>query len=119
MDQSVKVRLDKGEIRGEKTERGVRKGWCLSPILFNLYSEYLTKKALEVFEDLKIRRQIIRTVKSADDIKLLTKEEMVLQDMLDRLIYIALYCEMEINVGETNVIGISRQPPHRTSYCNV
>jgi hypothetical protein len=39
--------------------------FCL--ILFNLYSECLTKEALEGFGDLKIGRQIINTVKYADD----------------------------------------------------
>jgi len=31
-----------------------RKGRCLSPILFDFYSEYLTKEALEGFGGLKI-----------------------------------------------------------------
>jgi hypothetical protein len=53
------------------------------PILFNLYSE-----ALEGFGDLKIGGQIINTVKHADDLVLLAKEEMVLQDMNDELIEI-------------------------------
>jgi len=61
-----------------------------------------------VFEDFRIRRQIIRNVKSADDIVLLAKEEKVVRDTLDRLIDIGLYCEMEINVEETEVMKISR-----------
>jgi hypothetical protein len=48
---------------------------CLSPILFNLYSEYLTKEALEGLRDFKIGGQIIHTVKYADDLVLLAKEE--------------------------------------------
>jgi hypothetical protein len=30
--------------------------YCLSPILFNLHSKYLTKEVLEVFGDVKNRR---------------------------------------------------------------
>ena len=45
-----------------KTGRGVRQGCCLSQILYNLYSEYLTNEALEGSEDFKIG-QVIRTVK--------------------------------------------------------
>ena len=63
-----------------------------------------------MFEDFRIRRQIIRNVKSADDIVLLAKEEKVVRDTLDRLIDIGLYCEMEINVEETEVMKISRWP---------
>jgi len=80
----------------------------LSPILFNFYNEYLIKETLKVFEDFRIRRQIIRNVKSADDIVLLVKEEKVVRDTLDRLIDIGLYCEMEINVEATEVMKISR-----------
>jgi hypothetical protein len=83
--QSVKVRLNRGETRSVKIGRGVRKGCCLSPILFNLYSEYLTMEALEGFGDFKIGGQIIDNVKYADDLVLLPKEEMVLQDMIDKL----------------------------------
>jgi hypothetical protein len=66
--------------------RRVRQGRHLSPILFNLYSECLTKKALEGFGDFKIGGQIIHTVKYADGLVLLAKEEKVLQDMIDKLI---------------------------------
>jgi len=46
MDQRIKVRLDGGETRSVPIGRGVRQGCCLSPILFNLYSECLIKEAL-------------------------------------------------------------------------
>jgi len=60
----------------------------LSPILFNLYRECLSKDALEGFGDFKVGRQIIKTLKYADDLVLLAKEENVLQDMIDKLIEI-------------------------------
>jgi hypothetical protein len=82
-----------------KTGRGVRKGCCLSPILFHLYSKCLTKVALKGFGDFKIG-QIINTVKCADDLVLLVKEEMVLQDMSGKLIESGRCCGMEKNVGK-------------------
>ena len=54
MAQSVKVRLNRRKTRSVKIGRGVRQGCCLSPILFNLYSKYLTKGALEGFGDFEI-----------------------------------------------------------------
>jgi len=58
MEQKVKVRLDQGETRSVKIGRGVRQGCCLSPILFNLYSECLTKEALDGLGDFKVRGAI-------------------------------------------------------------
>jgi len=55
----------------------------LSPILFNLYSECLTKEALEGFGDFKIGGKIITKLKYEDDLVLLAKEEKVLQHMTD------------------------------------
>jgi len=98
MTQSVKVRLNRGETRRVKIVKGVRQGCCLSPILFNLYSEYLTKEASEGLGDFKIGGQIIHTVKYADDLVLLVKEEKVLQDMIDKLIEIGRCYGMELNV---------------------
>jgi len=70
----------------------------LSPILFNLYSEYLTKKALEGFEYFQIGWQIIHIVKYADDLVLLAKEGKLIQDMADKLIEIGRCYGMEMNV---------------------
>jgi hypothetical protein len=92
-----------------KIGRGVRQGCCLSPILFNLYSEYLTKETLEGFGDFKIGEQVICTVKYADDLVLLPREEKVLQGIIDRLIEIGRRYGMEMNVGKTKVMKISRQ----------
>jgi len=92
-----------------KIGRRVRQGCCLSPILFNLYSECLTKEALEGFGDFKIGGQIIHTVKYADDLELLAKEEKVLQDMINKLNEIGRCYGMEMNVEKTKVMRILRQ----------
>ena len=90
--------------------RGVRQGCSLSPILFNLYSECITKEALDGLGDFNIGGQIIETVKYADDLVLMAKEGRVLQGMIDKLIKNGRYYGMEMNVKKTNVMRISRQP---------
>jgi hypothetical protein len=84
----------------------VKQGCCLSPILFNLYSEYFTKEVLKGFGDFKIGGQVIRTVKYADDLVLVVREEKVLQGMVDRLIEIGRHYRMEINVEKTKVMRL-------------
>ena len=70
MEQKVKVRLDRGETRSVQIGRGVRQGSCLSPILFNLYSECLIKEVLDGLGDFNIGGQIIQPVKYADYFKI-------------------------------------------------
>ena len=98
MDQRVKVRLHRGETRSVQIGRGVRQGCCLSPILFNLYSECLTNEALNELGDFNIGGHIIQTVKYADDLVLMAREEMVLQSVIDKLIEIGRCCGMEMDV---------------------
>ena len=76
--------------------RGVRQEWCLSPTVFNLYSEYLTNKDLEVFGDFKIGGQVVRTVRQAEDFVLVVVEEAVLRGMTDRLIEIGKAVEWKL-----------------------
>jgi hypothetical protein len=54
------------------------------------------------YEDLKIGGKIINTVKLCNDLVLLAKEEMVLQDMIDKLNEIRRSCGMEMNVEKAN-----------------
>ena len=62
-----------------------------------MYSEYLNKEALEEYRDFKIG-QVIRTVKRANELVLLAKEETVLEGMIDRLNEIGRCNGMEMKV---------------------
>jgi len=59
---------------------------------------------------LQNRRAKIHTVKYADDLVLLAKEEKVLQDMINKLIETGRCYGMEMNVVKTKVMRISSQP---------
>ena len=97
MDEGVKIRLDQVELRSVKTGRRVKPGCCLSPILFNLYSEYLTKRSLEELGDLRTGGQVVGPVKYANNGQL-AKHETVIQGMIDRLIEFGRCYEVERSV---------------------
>jgi len=62
---------------------------------FKLQSKFFTKEALEGFGDFKIGK-VSHTVKYADDLVLLAKEEAVLKGMIDRLIAIVISYGLEM-----------------------
>jgi predicted nucleotidyltransferase len=93
-----------------KIGRGVRRGCCLSLLLSNLYSEYVTQEALEGLGDFKVGGQIISMVRYADDLVLLAKEETIVQSMIDKLTEVGREYGMEINVEKTKTMRTSRQP---------
>jgi hypothetical protein len=66
--------------------------------------------ALEEFGNFKIGGKVIYTAKYAEEPVLLIKEEMVLQDMIDKLIEIGRCYGTEMNVEITNLMRISKQP---------
>ena len=68
-------------------------------ILFNSYSKYFTKEALEGFGDIKIGH-IICTMKNADYV--------VLLGMIDRLNETGRCYRMEINMDKTKVMSIPK-----------
>jgi hypothetical protein len=72
-------------------------GCCMSQILFNFYSEYVTQEALEGLRDFKAEGQIISMVRYADDHVLLAKEETTLQSTINKLIEVGRGYGMGIN----------------------
>ena len=105
------MRLNRGETRTLKPGKGVRQGCCLLQVLFNIYSNYLTKEALEGFGDFKIGGLVIHIVKYADVLVLLTNEKMIQLGITDSLVGIRTCRGMEMYVEKTKVMRISRQPP--------
>ena len=75
-----------------------------------MYSECLTKKALDGLGDFNIGGQIIQTVKYADDLVLMAKEETVLQGMIYKLIETGRYYDMETNMEKTKILRMTTIP---------
>jgi len=69
-----------------------------------VYSEYLTKKAPEWFEDFRIGEAIC-TVKYADGLVIMAKDETMLQGMIAKLSEIGCCFGMEMNVERLRTIS--------------
>jgi len=67
------------------------------PPIFIFSIKYLNKESLEGFGDLKIGGQVIHSMKYANNFVLLSKEEIVLQCTIGRLIEIGRGDGMEMN----------------------
>jgi ribosome-interacting GTPase 1 len=74
-----------------------------------LYSEGLTKEAVDRVGNFNIGGQIIQNVKYADDLTLMPKEETALQGMIGKLIEIVRCYGIEMNVDKTKVLINTRQ----------
>ena len=62
---------------------------------FVQHVQWVSYQALDGLGDFKVGGQIIQTVKYADDLVLMAKEETVLQGMIDKLIETGRYYSME------------------------
>ena len=79
----------------------------MSPILFNLYEEYLMKEALSEVGDFKIGGRIINKCKFVDDAAIISKTQKELQDMANRSVDTGRKYGMEINIDKLQVTRVS------------
>ena len=75
--QEATVRTGHGTTDWFQIGKGVRQGCLLSPCLFNLYAEYITRNAglEEAQTGIKIPRRNINDLRYADDTKLLAESK--------------------------------------------
>ena len=102
--QPAAVKWD-GEIgRDVSVERGVRQGCVISPLLFNLYSEFMINEAMETVEGIGFNGVNITNLRFADDAVLITDKRKKLQKMINRLNETCKDYGMEVNVKKTKVM---------------
>ena len=86
--QEATVRTGHGTIGQFQTEKGVYRGYILSPCLFNSYAEYIMQNARldEAQAETKITRRNINNLRYADDTTLTaeSKEELKSLDESER-----------------------------------
>ena len=96
--QQAAVRWDKEVSRYVDIKRGVRQGCVISPILFNLYSEFMITEALENKNGINFNGNNITNLRYADDAVLVADTKKKLQKMIDKLSETCKVYGMAINV---------------------
>src|SRR5213082_3284109 len=114
--QPAAVRWD-GEIgRDVRAERGVRQGCVISPLLFNLYSEFMINEAMDTVEGIVFNGVNITNLRYADDAVLITDKRKKLQKMVNRLNETCKEYGMEINVKKTKVMVLGGTDEQRKRH---
>ena len=82
--QETIVRTEHGTADWFQIGKGVHQGCILSPCLFNLYAEYIMRKAglEEAQAEIKIAGRNINNLRYADDITLMTESEEEIKSLL-------------------------------------
>ena len=84
-------------------------GYCLSPLLFNLYVEEMMLEAMEGIEEgIKIGGKLLKDVRFADDQAMAASSEEGLQKIMDGLNRTAKEYEMKKNIKQTKVMRVSK-----------
>src|SRR6478736_6032358 len=95
MNQEAVVRIAGGESDSGIIGKGVGQGCPLSPLLFPIYAEMIMQEALEnVEEGIRVRGELIKDVKYADDQGMVANTKAELQSLMDSLNTTAKHYDM-------------------------
>ena len=106
--QKASVRTNQGESEEVEIKSGIRQGCILSPILFNLYSEFLIEEALSDREGLDINGENINNIRFADDTVLIAESKEDIQEMINELNQKCREYGMSLTAKKTKVMVIDK-----------
>lgn len=114
------VKVNKTTSKTFKTQAGTRQGCILSPLLFNIYTEYIMRKVLEGWEGgITIGGRKISNLRYADDTLILAATEEELRAIMEKLERVSRAYGLEINAAKTKVMIIDRQNENQPSVTRI
>ena len=107
-NQRACIRNDNEVSDFAEIKRGVRKGCIMSPSLFNLYTESISKST-EGMPGINISGNIVNNLRYADDTVLFADNEQDFQNIVDTIHRQSKEFGLDINVKKTKTMVISRK----------
>jgi len=107
-NQYAVIKTADGKSRRICIRRGVRQGCIISPILFNLYTEYMMKEFQDEVKGIKIGGQNFTNFRYADDAVFVSDEEAELQNIVTKVDEVCKDYGMEMNVKKTKTMAFSK-----------
>ena len=105
--QEATVRIGHGTTDWFQIGKGVRQGCILSPCLFNLYAEYLTRNARldETQAGIKITGRNINHLRYANDTTLMAESEEELKSLLMKVKEESEKVGLKLNIQKTKIMA--------------
>ena len=117
------VRVDGDLSRNFKVGKGVRQGCILSPMLFNIYAEWIIRMATENWRGgVTIGGERISNLRYADDTILLASTEEKLSELLGRVQACSEESGLRLNRGKCCIMVVDREkrlPPECTQILDI
>ena len=105
--QEARVRTGRGTTDWFQIGKGVCQGCILSPCLFNLYAEYITRNAglEEAQAGIKIARRNINNLRYGDDTTLMAESEEELKSLLMKVKVESEKVGLKLNIQKRKIMA--------------
>lgn len=103
------VKVDKTLSKPFKFRKGVRQGCILSPILFNIYGEYIMRKVCDNWHGgISVGGVKVNNLRYADDTTLFAADEPEMIALLNKVESVSKEFGLSINMAKTKVMVVDR-----------
>uniref|UniRef100_A0A8D8PQH9 Craniofacial development protein 2 n=1 Tax=Cacopsylla melanoneura TaxID=428564 RepID=A0A8D8PQH9_9HEMI len=109
-NQVASVKLEDHNTGDIQIMRGVRQGCVLSPVIFNVYSEFIFREALQNTEaGILLNGKKINNIRYADDTVIFSDNLSSLQTLMDNVTKHSRDYGLDINISKTKFMVISKK----------